>query len=50
MSEYRQHSVKGRIAVTRDIGEAQITLLKEFILPGGSVLAAQLHVARTVCR
>jgi cob(I)alamin adenosyltransferase len=24
--------------------------LKEFILPGGSLLLAQLHVARTVCR
>lgn len=24
--------------------------LKSFILPGGSLLAAQLHVARTVCR
>jgi cob(I)alamin adenosyltransferase len=33
-----------------DKATAQITPLKEFILPGGSVLAAQLHVARTVCR
>jgi cob(I)alamin adenosyltransferase len=24
--------------------------LKSFILPGGSVLAAQIHIARTVCR
>ena len=24
--------------------------LKNFILPGGSVLAAQLHLARTICR
>lgn len=27
-----------------------LTPLKSFILPGGSPLAAQLHVARTVCR
>jgi len=33
-----------------DDATAQITPLKEFILPGGSVLAAELHVARTVCR
>jgi cob(I)alamin adenosyltransferase len=24
--------------------------LRSFILPGGSVLAAQLHLCRTVCR
>ena len=29
---------------------AVVGLLKNFILPGGSVGAAQLHVARTVCR
>ncbi len=48
----------------RRIGEAQITQLekdidaasdqlpamKHFILPGGSELAARLHLARTVCR
>lgn len=28
----------------------QLTLLKEFILPGGSRAAAVCHVARTVCR
>src|SRR5262249_48364604 len=33
-----------------DAAEAQLVPLREFILPGGSVLAAQLHVARTVCR
>ena len=27
-----------------------LPILKEFILPGGSPLAAQLHLARTVCR
>jgi cob(I)alamin adenosyltransferase len=29
---------------------AQLPELKHFILPGGSLAAAQLHVARTVCR
>lgn len=27
-----------------------LPVLKSFILPGGSVLAAQVHIARTVCR
>jgi cob(I)alamin adenosyltransferase len=29
---------------------ATLTPLKSFVLPGGSLAAAQLHVARTVCR
>ncbi len=33
-----------------DAMESQLTPLKTFILPGGSLAAAQLHVARTVCR
>lgn len=42
-------------AVTRlendiDILTAQLPELKTFILPGGSVVASQLHVCRTVCR
>lgn len=28
----------------------QLTPLKQFILPGGSLLASQIHIARTVCR
>ena len=30
--------------------EAQLEPLKQFILPGGTPAAAQLHLARTVCR
>jgi cob(I)alamin adenosyltransferase len=33
-----------------DAMESHLTPLKTFILPGGSLTAAQLHVARTVCR
>jgi cob(I)alamin adenosyltransferase len=42
-------------AVTRleqhiDILTAQLSELKNFILPGGAPVAAQLHICRTVCR
>jgi cob(I)alamin adenosyltransferase len=30
--------------------ESELTALTQFILPGGTVAAAQLHLARTVCR
>ena len=33
-----------------DAMEAELAPLKSFILPGGTAAAAQLHVARTVCR
>lgn len=33
-----------------DRAEEEVAPLKVFVLPGGSPLAAQLHVARTVCR
>jgi cob(I)alamin adenosyltransferase len=33
-----------------DALEAELTPLTNFILPGGSLPAAQLHLARTVCR
>ncbi len=33
-----------------DCLEADLAPLQSFILPGGSTAAAQLHVARTVCR
>jgi cob(I)alamin adenosyltransferase len=40
------------VALERAIDEmeSQLTPLTTFILPGGSVASAQLHVARTVCR
>jgi len=33
-----------------DAAEEELEPLKAFVLPGGSVAAAHLHVARTVCR
>ena len=33
-----------------DALDAELAPLKVFILPGGSILAAHLHLARTVCR
>ena len=39
-------------ALEQDIDrlDAELAPLTQFVLPGGSPLAAQLHVARTVCR
>jgi cob(I)alamin adenosyltransferase len=33
-----------------DAATAELPALKRFVLPGGTVTAARLHVARTVCR
>jgi cob(I)alamin adenosyltransferase len=33
-----------------DRAEEELAPLKQFVLPGGSEAAAQLHVARTICR
>jgi cob(I)alamin adenosyltransferase len=33
-----------------DVMNARLTPLRSFILPGGSALAAHLHLCRTVCR
>jgi len=33
-----------------DTMDAELPALQQFVLPGGSQAAAQLHVARTVCR
>jgi len=39
-----------RLESTLDQFNADLPALKEFILPGGGMAAAQCHVARTVCR
>ena len=39
-----------RLEAEIDAMNARLTPLKSFILPGGSALAAQLHLCRTVCR
>mgnify|MGYP003332561092 CR=1 FL=1 len=39
-----------RLETIMDQCQAELAPLKEFILPGGSSGAAQLHIARTVCR
>lgn len=39
-----------RLETEIDAMIAKLTPLDSFILPGGSALAAQLHVARTLCR
>lgn len=40
----------GRLEQAIDAREAQMPPLRAFILPGGTPLAAFLHLARTVCR
>ncbi|WP_374434050.1 cob(I)yrinic acid a,c-diamide adenosyltransferase [Tabrizicola sp.] len=45
--------IEGQVArLEREIDamNERLTPLRSFILPGGSVLAAQLHLCRTVCR
>ena len=39
-----------RLESRMDDGEGRLPALESFILPGGTELAARLHVARTVCR
>lgn len=39
-----------RLEAEIDAMNASLTPLRSFILPGGSALAAQLHLCRTVCR
>jgi cob(I)alamin adenosyltransferase len=43
-------SMVHRLEMQIDSAEAELAPLREFILPGGSELAARLHIARTVCR
>lgn len=40
----------GRIERLIDAREKELKPLDSFILPGGSVLGAHIHIARTVCR
>jgi cob(I)alamin adenosyltransferase len=44
-----EHDVQ-RLERAIDQGDAELTPLKTFILPGGSVVASFLHIARTTCR
>jgi len=39
-----------RLEAEIDVMNARLTPLRSFILPGGSPLAAQMHLCRTVCR
>ena len=39
-----------RLEATLDALNADLPMLKDFILPGGSAAAAHCHLARTVCR
>jgi cob(I)alamin adenosyltransferase len=39
-----------RLEAEIDVENAKLTPLRSFILPGGSPLAAHLHICRTVCR
>ncbi|HCA80238.1 MAG TPA: cob(I)yrinic acid a,c-diamide adenosyltransferase [Bacteroidetes bacterium] len=44
------HEHVARLEQTIDTLDAQLPPLTTFIIPGGSPLAAQLHLARTICR
>jgi len=43
-------SIVTRLESQIDATTAQLPTLRNFILPGGSELAARLHLARTICR
>lgn len=45
-----EKSMIARLEGQIDSAEKELPKLRNFILPGGTPLAAQLHVARTVCR
>jgi cob(I)alamin adenosyltransferase len=45
-----EESIVGRLEMEIDAGEAELSPLRNFILPGGCEAAARLHLARTVCR
>ncbi|MCY3410266.1 MAG: cob(I)yrinic acid a,c-diamide adenosyltransferase [Candidatus Heimdallarchaeota archaeon] len=51
--EYTPHIVEDDVTLLEnyiDESEAKIPELKNFIIPGGSLGAAHLHLARTICR
>lgn len=43
-------AIVARLEMQIDAAVARLPPLRNFILPGGSELAARLHIARTVCR
>ena len=45
-----EEATAARLEAEIDAAEAQLTPLRQFILPGGSEVSARLHLARTVCR
>jgi cob(I)alamin adenosyltransferase len=45
-----EEAMVGRLEMEIDAAEAELTPLKNFILPGGCETAARLHLARCVCR
>jgi cob(I)alamin adenosyltransferase len=43
-------TMSDRLEAEIDVAERELPPLKNFILPGGTEVAARLHLARTVCR
>ncbi len=43
-------SIVSRLEMEIDTAERELSPLRNFILPGGTELAARLHLSRTVCR
>jgi cob(I)alamin adenosyltransferase len=43
-------NIVGRLEMQIDQADSELAPLKNFILPGGTEVAARLHLARTVCR
>ena len=43
-------AIAERLEAEIDVAQAELTPLRQFILPGGSEPSARLHLARTVCR
>ncbi len=45
-----EDSIVSRLEMEIDAADARLPQLRNFILPGGTELAARLHLARTICR